>query len=212
MIVPILTNPGLLHTMIESVDYPTTQLIIVDNGQCVDKSALPVNEHISEVHVITMPANLGVAGSWNLGFKAAPFADYWLVANFDVRWPDGALERFDSQASATSIGLTGITPAWCAFTIGAKVVERVGLFDEFFHPAYFEDDDYARRCQHHGVEVTNTSINVHHTNSSTVHSGYGDKNNVTFYENQRYLQRKVEAGDFTEGRWSLDRRRDQSWD
>jgi hypothetical protein len=35
---------------------------------------------------------------------------------------------------------------------------------------------------------------------------------VTFFENQRYLQRKVEAGDFTEGHWSVDRRRDQSWD
>jgi hypothetical protein len=122
------------------------------------------------------------------------------------------LERFDSQASATSIGLTGISPAWCAFTIGAKVVERVGLFDEFFHPAYFEDNDYARRCEHHGVEVIDTNINVHHTNSSTLHSGYVDKNNVTFYANQRYWQGKVDAGDFTEGHWSVDRRRDQSWD
>lgn len=212
MIVPILTNPGLLHAMIETVDYPTGRLIIIDNGRCVDKSALPVNENIIAVDVITMPANLGVAGSWNLGIKAAPFAEYWLIANFDVRWPAGALECFDSQASATSIGLTGISPAWCAFTIGCKVVERVGLFDEFFHPGYFEDDDYWRRCLHHGVEVTQTSINVHHGNSSTLNSGYTDKNNTTFYRNQRYFQGKVEAGDFSEGRWSVQRRRDQSWD
>jgi GT2 family glycosyltransferase len=210
MIVPILARPELLDRMLKTIDYPVEHLVIIDNGHCVRKV---VARNVWNVHVITMPTNLGVAASWNLGIKSMPQAPWWLVSNFDVEWPAGSLQSFTHAASSDTLALSGGTPPWCAFSIGANVVETVGLFDEAFYPAYYEDTDYERRCNHHGISVTHTGVKVEHTNSSTlaVHN-YAEKNNTTFHDNRRHYENKAASGDFSQGGWSLLRRRGNSWD
>ena len=141
MIVPILTGPKILYTMLDSIDYPVAKLIIIDNGDCLNTSTGWPVDHVQSTKVIKMPANLGVAGSWNLGIKAAPFAPWWLIVNFDITWPAGSLQMFAEQGSADEIVLSQCAQPWSAFTIGENVVKRVGLFDEGYHPAYFEDND-----------------------------------------------------------------------
>jgi GT2 family glycosyltransferase len=202
MIVPILARPEILGAMLESVDHPIAQLVIIDNGACLD--SLPWNECILRTSVIKMPANLGVAGSWNLGIKAAPFVSWWLIVNFDITWPAGSLRMFAEQGNADEIVLSECGQPWSAFAIGENVVRRVGLFDEGYHPAYFEDNDYARRC---GDEIVRPApIPVRHDNSSTLAAAdYGEKNNRTYLSNSDYFQ----AGG---GGWTLERRRANSWD
>ena len=133
MVVPVLTRPELLYRMLETVDAKVDHLIVIDNGGCVDDFECNDNEQIQRVSVIHMPANLGVAGSWNLGIKAAPFAPWWLVCNFDITWPAGSLARFVSEARVGALLLSGGTPPWCAFAVGEEIVSRVGLFDEALH-------------------------------------------------------------------------------
>ena len=202
MIVPILARPEIFWAMLGSVDHPIAQLVVIDNGDCLDD--LPWNEHILSTSVIKMPANLGVAGSWNLGIKAAPFAPWWLIVNFDITWPAGSLQMFAEQGNADEIVLSECGQPWSAFAIGENVVRRVGLFDEGYHPAYFEDNDYARRC---GDEIVRPApISVRHDNSSTLAAAdYGEKNNRTYLSNSDYFQ----AGG---GGWTLERRRANSWD
>ena len=212
MVVPVLTRPELLYRMLASVDAKVDHLIVIDNGGCVDDFECYDNEQIQRVSVIHMPANLGVAGSWNLGIKAAPFASWWLVCNFDITWPAGSLARFVSEARVGALVLSGGAPPWCAFVIGEEVVERVGLFDESLHPAYFEDDDMVRRCYEAGLPIVRSGIPVQHENSSTLAAGYQARNSVTFGANAAYYGGKVARDDFSEGRWSLTRRRDLSWD
>lgn len=212
MVVPVLTRPELLYRMLASVDAKVDHLIVIDNGGCVDDLECYDNEQIQRVSVIHMPANLGVAGSWNLGIKAAPFASWWLVCNFDITWPAGSLARFVSEARVGALVLSGGAPPWCAFAIGEEVVERVGLFDESLHPAYFEDDDMVRRCYEAGLPIVRSGIPVQHENSSTLAAGYQARNSVTFGANAAYYGGKVARDDFSEGRWSLSRRRDLSWD
>ena len=210
MIVPMLTRPELLDQMVASIDHPIHTLVVIDNG---DHDELCVgSRHVERIALIQVPANLGVASSWNLGIKVTPHAPWWLIANFDVTWPPGALTQFATQASRNTLLLSAGAPPWCAFTIGDHVVDQVGLFDESFHPAYFEDNDYQRRCATYGIPVIQSTIPVHHTNSSTLNAGYHDKNNHTFTANHNYYQHKVRTGDVSEGRWDLGRRRVLSWD
>ena len=205
MIVPILTGPKILYTMLDSIDYPVAKLIIIDNGDCLNTSAGWPVEHVQSTKVIKMPANLGVAGSWNLGIKAAPFAPWWLIVNFDIVWPAGSLKMFAEQGNPDEIVLSECGQPWSAFAIGENVVRRVGLFDEGFHPAYFEDNDYARRCADEIVRPA--PIPVQHTNSSTLAAAnYGEKNNRTYASNLDYFQGGGGGG------WTLDRRRANSWD
>ena len=211
MIVPILTRPELLYAMIETIDVDVSDLVIIDNGADVDKDRIPY-DHLERVHVLRMPYNFGVAGSWNLGIKSLPFAPWWLIANFDVTWPPGSLQQFVDMQHPNKLVLSGGGPVWCAFAIGEDVVDLVGLFDEGFHPGYFEDNDYQRRCDHHGIPVIYSGIPVQHQNSSTLKAGFDRLNGYTFAQNQMHLHDKAFNGDYSEGRWTLARRRRLSWD
>lgn len=213
--VPVLANVDMLYRMLESIDEKVGTLVIVDNGRGVvdqDRVRDAIADHCDDVYILRMPSNLGVPGSWNLIIKSTPFAPWWLIANFDIVWPTGALARFAAEARTDALVLSGGYPAWCAFAVGEQVVERVGLFDEGIHPAYFEDNDYARRVEYHELPIVSTDIPVAHYNSSTLAAGYGARNTDTFAANADYYGHKVASGDYTEGRWSLRTRRDLSWD
>lgn len=212
MVVPILTGTDLLARMIKSVDEVVEHLVIIDNGALVSDRVAITNPFIWRTSVIRMPANLGVSGSWNLGIKATPHAPWWLIVNYDTVWPAGSLAQFMRQDSADALVLSGGAPEWCAFSIGENVVRKVGLFDEALHPAYFEDNDYTRRCEAAGVPIIGSGIPIAHDNSSTLRAGYAARNSHTFEANAVYYADKVQRQDLTAGTWSLDRRREQSWD
>jgi GT2 family glycosyltransferase len=211
MIVPILTGPDLLDQMLATVDHKVDTLVVIDNGHCLDEGLL-YREHVNHAYLVRSPSNLGVATSWNLGIKMTPFAPWWLIANYDVTWPAGSLAQFDTEDASRVLRLSMASPPWSAFTIGEDVVRSVGLFDEAFHPAYFEDNDYQRRCEAAGAPVIQSDIPVEHRGSSTLQSGYRGANDRTFPANAAYHAAKQFRGDLSEGRWSLKRRREQSWD
>lgn len=208
LIVPVLAKYELLERMIASIDHPVGNLIVIDNGDELDCVGSRWAERVT---LLNMPANLGVAGSWNLGIKCAPFASWWLIANFDVTWPPGSLARFAEEAERNTLLLGGGSPSWCAFALGDQVVERVGLFDERFHPAYFEDNDYTTRVEAAGYQVRHSDVPVHHYNSSTLDAGYRQLNERTFPANAAWHASKQASNDQSWG-WDLKRRRDLTWD
>jgi len=108
--------------------------------------------------------------------------------------------------------LSNGSPEWCVFSIGSKVVEKVGLFDESFVPAYFEDTDYKRRADFFGCNVESSFIPVAHENSSTLKAGFQKQNDVSFNANSEYMNHKVQTDNFTEGKWDIKRRRQLGWD
>lgn len=214
LIVPVLVKPELLYEMLESIDYPVDKLIVVDNGSTVSQHVVSdINrEHVARRYVWRFPSNLGVPTSWNLGIKATPFEPWWMVANFDVCFPSGALAQFAELSDPERVVLSGEAASWCVFTIGSQVVEQVGLFDEGLHPAYFEDADFARRCQHHSIDIHNSNIAVNHKNSSTLAAGFAAHNTVTFKVNAQRFKARKSAQDLSSGEWSLATRKALSWD
>lgn len=214
LIVPVLTRNELLYDMLESINYPVDVLIVIDNGGTVSHHVVADigRDCIARRYVWRMPRNLGVPTSWNLGIKATPFSPWWMIANFDINFTADALKSFAESSQANAVVLSGESSSWCCFTIGEKVIEQVGLFDEGLHPAYFEDADYLRRCKAHNVNVINSGIRVNHRNSSTISAGYGEHNHRTFATNQQRFQARRDANDLTSGEWSLAKRRQLSWD
>jgi GT2 family glycosyltransferase len=212
MIVPVLTRYDLLDRMIGSINYAVKDLVIIDNGAKQSEWSPTWNQWIAKIHHIKLPSNLGVPGSWNLGIKVLPNPDWWLITNFDVEWGGDALKIFQEISRKDKLVLSNGAPAWCAFTLGWEVVEKVGLFDESFVPAYFEDNDYERRCEYHGIEIVNSFIPVAHDNSSTLKAGFQQDNDLSFSANAEYMNHKIQTKDFSEGRWSIRRRRKYGWD
>ena len=208
--VPTLTRHDLCDRMLASIDYPVQDLIIVDNKP---DSWVPVKpELVQRLSHIRVPQNLGVAGSWNLIIKCSPFAPSWVIVNDDIEFEPGSLAVMADRLRSDAVQFFDVSPKWAAFAIGEDVVSNVGLFSELFHPAYFEDDDMARRVSEHDFDLETIPAPVRHDNSSTLRSGFDILNHKTFKANA-FTHASREAGDvLTGGEWDLTIRRDLSWD
>jgi GT2 family glycosyltransferase len=212
LIVPVLNRPDLLDRLLASIHYEVGDLLVIDNGNVV--KSLPHIPGVHRSHLIKSPTNLGVPASWNLGIKMLPFATYWMVVNSDAYFPRTSMNRLAAAYRYDALVLSGAAPEWACFMVGQQVVSKVGLFDEGIYPAYFEDNDYERRCTYHGFPVVRSGIAIGHDNSSTINSDPKclAGNSKSFPVNRAYYEAKTGRGDFSEGRWSLATRRALSWD
>jgi len=218
IIIPVLNRYDLLERCIGSFDYPVETLIVIDNGGMASRTYCPWfidRQRIDDYRILSMPTNLGVATSWNLGIKMTPYSDDgWLLLNSDAWFEPGALEQFHGDCSPDTITLAG-DPAWCCAHIGRNVVAKIGLFCENFHPAYFEDNDYERRAQAHGIHIVRSSARIRHDNSSTIISDptYAERNTASFQANQALYERRWGGSDVPAyEEWNLDRRVELGWD
>lgn len=206
LIVPILNRYDLLEDMLNSINYPIDNILIVDNG-----GEFKTNR---DIKVLNMPANLGLSASWNLGIKCFPHAKYWLFASADTRWSETALQEIDSMSGSDKLILTN--DAYGCFSVGENVVEKVGLFDEYFYPIYFEDNDFHERVARFCPENTIVSTSIQtapEVGSQTINSDdkLKNKNHETFVKNQDYYKYKQVTNFEQPKPWSLSRRRDHEW-
>lgn len=213
--VPVLNRYDLLDRMIASIDFPVKHLLIIDNGASavLEDIQIDVPDCVQHTTYLPMPANLGVAASWNLGIKSFPYDDRWFFASNDVEFEPGALEKL-CEARTDEITLCEYFPFWQAFSVGYEAVRRLGLFDEAFFPAYFEDNDFNTRANHHGVAIRKLPIEVLHENSATMHSDpvFAQKNGATFTRNEAHYRDKIARSDFGFGGWDVERRRLNGWE
>lgn len=216
IIIPVLNRYDLMERAIRSLDYPVERLIIIDNGDGYDPDMLAWTapwQHIQNWYLWRMPTNLGVAPSWNLGIKATPHADGWILLNSDAYFEADQLRKFYEECEPESITVSsGIAPWSCAW-VGAGVVERVGLFSECYVPAYFEDNDFEDRAKRINVEVRSSQAVIRHDNSSTIASdpSLADKNAKSFQANQELHGLRWQSGLPDAGHWDLKRRRELGW-
>jgi GT2 family glycosyltransferase len=213
--VPVLNRYDLLQRMLDSLDYPIGHLLIIDNGAADVEQAFELNVPVVVEHTtyLPMPANLGVAASWNLGIKSFPYDDVWFFASNDMAFSPGDLERL-SGARRDEITLASMFPYWQAFAVGYEAVSALGLFSEAFFPAYFEDNDYMRRAEHHGVPVRRIEMDLWHENSATINSDdrLRQRNNETFSRNRARFEWKMSGLDFGHAPWDVEVRRLNGWE
>jgi GT2 family glycosyltransferase len=206
-----------MERAIRSIDYPVEQLIIIDNGDGYDADMLAWTapwQHVQNWYLWRMPTNLGVAPSWNLGIKSTPHADGWILLNSDAYFEPGGLEAFYKDCEPETITVTGGSQPWSCAWVGARVVERVGLFSECYVPAYFEDNDYEDRSRASNVQVKVSQARIVHDNSSTISSdpSLAEKNAKSFQANQQLHSLRWQSGLPDAGHWDLKRRRELGWD
>lgn len=201
----------LADRLLASIDYPVEHLVIVDNSG--KRSWQPKKpDLVKNLWLVQLPHGLGYGGGLNLIIKSTPFAPYWVLVNDDSVFAPGALEKISRQVDTEAINFLSIMPKWSGFVLGEGAVARAGLFDERFHPIYFEDNDYERRLQAADVPARFIYAVLHHDNSSTLNSGFHSQNDRTFKANSLLYQKKVAENDLSEGSWSIQIRRDNAWE
>lgn len=206
-----LSRFDLAQRLIDSIDYPVEHLVIIDNSG--KKEFEPVtSELIQNLWLIRVPSGLGANGAWNLIIKSTPHAPYWVIPNDDSYFEAGALAKIAKEVDTTKFNFLNINPKWSCVIPTEGSVGTAGLWDEVFHPIYFDDDEYEWRMQKLGVGFNTIDAKVFHDNSSTLASGYQAQNNRTFARNNSVFTNKVAADDTSIRGWSLKVRRENRWD
>jgi GT2 family glycosyltransferase len=201
----------LAQRLLDSIDFPVKDLVIVDNSG--RREFAPVKPDLVEnLWLIQVPHGLGYGGGLNLIVKTTPFSPYWVLLNDDSVLAPGALKKISEKVDTQAINFLSIMPKWSGFVLGEGAVLKAGLFDERFHPIYFEDNDYEQRLMSAGVKANFIHAVLEHDNSSTLNSGFHSQNNVTFQRNSELFKKKLAENDLTEGNWSLQIRRDNAWE
>ncbi len=76
---------------------------------------------------------------------------YWIITNPDVMYTPGFLKEMVKKSEPVDIGMVHCQPteqntgSFEIFLIKDWVIQKIGLFDENFYPAYSEDIDYLMR-------------------------------------------------------------------
>jgi hypothetical protein len=220
--VPILVRPELLWKLLASIDTTVGEIIVIDNGDCIHE----VPEGTPDFTHVWPGYNMGVSASWNHIIKMRPKAPWWAFAGFDVELGEGDLGRLARHMEDE--GGVALLGGFNVFGLDRSALREVGLFDENFYPAYFEDNDYDVRCRRAGIPYTALPSGLSHQVSSTMRSSRElmERNAYTFPRNYQYflekwggpVAREEFATPFNNGgdvrHWVLDPTRlaDQSWD
>lgn len=164
--------------------------------------------------------NRGCSKAWNEGVSQAveEGADYILIVNDDILFSkhtiDAMVEEFEQQAddvvlfSAVNVATSCPTPEavfdferqpsnvaehpdFSCFMIKPDFQERIGLFDEQFWPAYFEDNDTHRRVNLLGYRALCTSgAAYYHVGSQSVAQDSTGVITNNFDKNKAYFIQK----------------------
>jgi len=143
--IPTLNRWDLLKESIDKYveDFKEIDIYIIDNGHQNFKN------EIKNPFVIVHEAehNYGVAKSWNILCNTI-FEQYEnaLIINDDVYL------GYDTNTVNLSIdnsksGIVQSEKNWSVILINKNLFDKVGEFDEIFHPAYYEDSDYLYRMK-----------------------------------------------------------------
>lgn len=156
--IPIVNGVKWLKDLINSIDYPVDNVIIINNNgrdQITDElNSLVSQPHkfIKKLQVCHLPGNIGCGGAWNLIIKSFIMAPYWIITNNDIAFTPGFLKKMATLAiDNLEVGIIHAAPgqwnfgSWEIFLIKDFVIKKYGLFDENLYPAYEEDMDYFMR-------------------------------------------------------------------
>lgn len=209
--IPVLNRYDLLDQNLETIDFAIGEILIVNNGKEIYE---PKRKDLN-VRVLNLPSNLGMSGSWNLTIKLYPHNPYWVFSSADTHWIPGALEKICNASGKDKLVMTN--EGWSCFSIGEDMIREVGLFDEFFYPIYFEDNDYYERVMRSKLKDGYVSgiieVNAPHGASQTINSDekLKTRNHETFIVNEAYFNQKKQEDFKINGVWNIDRRRAQEW-
>lgn len=119
------------------------RFIFVDNSRDAGLRALNLEQH--GARVLYVPENLGVNRAWNIALRERH--EQTLGCSTSVRFLDGfkAFVREWERGCNAWGGLTSL--GWHLISMGRALIDELGLMDENFYPAYFDDTDYCCRLK-----------------------------------------------------------------
>lgn len=197
---PTLRRYDLLAALCASAERGTRKpdgYYFVDNGGAlVSKMSRGEVKLPDTAYVETPGRHVGVAGAWNRAIEKN--SDWTIITNDDVTMHPDTVEKLVEAAESSDAEFLypEFNPGamFCVFLLKRSCYDRIGGFDENFHPAYFEDNDYHRRMKLAGVkELCVAGVGYDHVGSATLKSFSAQemaRHHKQFEHNRDYYCRK----------------------
>lgn len=202
--IPTLNQYDLLFKCVESSvsgNVKPKKISIVDNGQSLPEYNRTLLDNICknndmELSIYVPFHNLGVAKSWNWFIQKERHP--MLIANDDLEFSDLDIRNFNNAYYETKASffypanISSLNMFSC-FMPTLDLILAVGLFDESFYPAYFEDNDYYYRMKLAGIELQEVPTKIIHKGSATINAFDSDRKKLhheNFRKNWIFYQEK----------------------
>lgn len=172
--------------------YSTTNEVFVKPNNTMMRQSSPHD-------VVLLNNDTTVTKGWLLGLFAAAYSSHlYGIAGAKLLYLDGALQEFGAELNlSTGLGFnrgkgenndkqyqsiqeTGYVSG-CAMYIKRSTINTIGVFDEQFHPCYYEDSDYCYTAIKYGLKtvVTPYSVVYHHEGAT---SGQDESSGMKQYQ------------------------------
>jgi GT2 family glycosyltransferase len=172
-------NPDITKKCLDSFPRQLAEsVVIIDNsehGTCPDYDA----------RIIRFYGNLGVAHGWNTIIKATPWAQWWAMFNSDLTFSEQDIMRLIAAMRDGDLVMMG---GYHAFGVHRRCIKQAGWFDENYHPAYCEDNDFTWRVIKAGLTTRQIPTVTDHVGSATIKLDHAlrERNNLTYPKNVEY--------------------------
>jgi GT2 family glycosyltransferase len=177
VITPMFHDGDVLPRMLASINVPVHEFFFIwnSNDENVGKVVRALENLPFGVHIVHDAENLGFSASINLGLRFGrrnmSHCPWFFIVNCDVAFPPVTLPSF-TQAMNRQLDLSRLGMVYpmsdvdhYAFAVTRVAVEKAGLMDENFYPAYFEDIDWRWRMNLAGFEEHTCGLPVRHIRS-----------------------------------------------
>lgn len=180
---------------------PPEKIYIIDNGGELNLSEFCDKFPEDEDKLIfwVSSENLGVSKSWNKFLTEVEYPmiisnDDIVFGRYDISNFIKAYNTYTEHVLFHSDSIPQVNMFSC-FIVRKRLVNTIGLFDEHFYPAYYEDNDYRYRIKLAGFDemIMKVSTEMRHSNSSTLANYTNEEmqnHHRTFTANRDYYIRK----------------------
>lgn len=184
------------------IDFPVNRYFIIDNSEgkfpevrrAIREIQLSKPKFIKEIVVIENNKNLGFSGSVNQIVKQNTDVPYWVILSCDWHPKQNELQKLAQRLEQpfTAMLCDATQNGYSAMVFNAGLIKKVGMMDENFFPAYYEDNDHRYRMKLVGLEWELFPLAYEHKVSSTLHSRkqFQERNKDTFQRNLDYYIKK----------------------
>lgn len=196
--IPTINQPEYLTQCVNAVLHylPSVSIFIYNNNP---SRYINLQQH-KNVKVMHSGQNIGVAASWNtmLTDMKSMGMDYGLMLNDDIVLSERITQIHEFINRKNKPQFARILNDWSIFLISMETFQKVGLFDENFYPAYFEDCDYQYRMKLAKIETDypNFLLPAVYRTSSSIKADPSLNDN--YLNNKSYYEKKWGGSPFYE--------------
>lgn len=161
-----------------------------------------IKEPFVPVVVDNWDINRGVAAGWNHGIQRSidMGIDQFVIMNDDTYFQSGSYPSQLIRELDNETGFVMGEEGFAYFATNKNAIERIGWFDENIWPAYYEDNDFARRTKLEGMHykaIIHSKI-IHEKSKTQFWKGTSDEERTVSHEqfrnNQKYYFAKWGGG------------------